>query len=192
MKNLLIKNVKGPRVALLFILTNVLYAFMLLKTIPQVMGFSGGMKLLDMLPAGYDFAYVSDLFEKLGDAGRNAYLLRQIPADMVYPALFAISYSLLLAFFIKKLNNLNGPLVYACLLPIIAGLFDYMENIGIISMLVTYPNLSTGTVTATNIFTVIKSITTSIYFVLLLVVMVMVGIKFIRSKRITPKTPNNP
>ncbi len=182
MRKFLHKNIKGSKVALLFVLANLVYALMLFKTIPDVMAFADGMKLPDMLPAGYDFAYISDLFEKLGDAGRNAYLFQQIPVDMVYPALFAISYCLLLAFFIKKLNGLNSPMVYACLLPIIAGVFDYMENIGIISMLTSYPDLSKDTVVATNIFTLVKSTSTSIYFVLLLIVMVMVGIKYIRNR----------
>ena len=73
---------------------------MLTITIPMVMSFSDGMKLLDMMPAGYSAEYVNTLLNTLGEQGRNAYLFQQIPVDMVYPFLFAVSYCLLFAYFL--------------------------------------------------------------------------------------------
>lgn len=49
------KNISGKKVLGLFILTNLVYAYMLMVTIPKTMAFANGMKLLDMMPAGYDF-----------------------------------------------------------------------------------------------------------------------------------------
>ena len=129
------KNISGKKVLGLFILTNVVYLFMLSVTIPKTMKFSNGMKLLDMIPTGYDLNYVSELFSSLGEDGRRAYLTNQIPVDMIYPLLFGLSYCLLLGYFLKKLNKLNTPLLYLCLLPVIAGISDYFQNIGIITML---------------------------------------------------------
>ena len=48
------------------------------------MAFSGGMKLLDMMPLGYDMDYINTLFETLGEKGRDIYLYNQIPVDMIY------------------------------------------------------------------------------------------------------------
>lgn len=152
---------------------------MLTVTIPKTMGFSNGMKLLDMMPTGYSFNYVSDLFNSLGENGRLTYLTNQIPVDMIYPLLFGLSYCLLLGYFLKKLNKLNSPYNYLCLIPIIAGIADYLENIGIITMLKNYPKLKETTVYTTNIFSVIKSISTSIFFITLIVV----GIKVIKQKK---------
>jgi len=174
------KNITGKKVLGLFILTNLVYAFMLLVTIPKTMVFSNGMKLLDMMPTGYDFNYVNKLFITLGETGRNIYLTNQIPVDMIYPLLFGISYCLVMAYFLKKLNKLNTPFIYLCLLPIIAGIADYFENIGIITMLKTFPDITETMVNTTSIFSVIKSISTSIYFITLIVILILFSIKFLR------------
>ena len=144
------------------------------------MVFSGGMKLLDMMPMGYDIEYVKSLFETLGEKGRNVYLSRQIPVDMIYPFLFGISYSLLIAYFLKKIDKLKSVLFFLCWLPIIAGIADYLENFGIILMLNSYPNIGSNSVILTNLFTLIKSMITTLYFIALIAIMMAVGIKYIK------------
>ena len=174
------KQTSGKKVLSLFILTNVVYLFMLFVTIPKTMRFSNGMKLLDMLPTGYNQDYVNELLKTLGKNGREIYLTNQIPVDMIYPLLFGLTYSLLLAYFLKKLNKLKSPFNYLCLLPIIAGISDYLENIGIITMLNSYPDLTETTVNTTNTFSIIKSTSTSIFFIALLVILILLGIKFVK------------
>src|ERR1700738_1221551 len=143
------KYLSGKIIFILLILTNMIYITMLSITIPLVMRFANGMKLLDMLPTGYNAQYVYSLLSALGRNGRNAYLCTQIPLDMIYPGLFAISYGLLLGYILKNLGKLDGSFSYLCLLPVFAGLFDYAENIGIISLLKTYPQPHTSLVNLT-------------------------------------------
>ncbi len=176
-------NISGKKVLGLFILTNAVYVFMLTVTIPKTMGFSSGMKLLDMMPTGYDLNYVSELFNSLGEIGRGTYLTNQIPVDMIYPLLFGLTYCLLLAYFLKKLNKLNIPYTYLCILPIIAGIADYLENFGIIAMLKSYPELTEIAVKTTSSFSVIKSISTSIFFIALIITLLMIGIKTIKERK---------
>lgn len=182
------KNISGKKVIGLFILTNVVYFFMLTVTIPRTMGFSNGMDLLDMIPTGYDLNYVSELFSSLGENGRKAYLTSQIPVDMVYPLLFALTYCLLLAYFLKKINKLIAPFTYLCLLPIIAGIADYLENFGIITMLKSYPDLTEIAVDTTNTFSLIKSISTSVFFIILIIVLIILGFKAINRKNTSANT----
>ena len=177
------KNISGKKVLSLFILTNVVYLFMLFVTIPKTMGFSNGLKLLDMLPTGYNQEYVNELFRTLGENGRETYLTNQIPVDMIYPLLFGLTYSLLLGYLLKKLNKLKSPFIYLCLLPIIAGIADYLENIGIITMLNSYPDLTETIVNATNSSSVIKSTSTSIFFIALIVILIILGIKFLKRNK---------
>ncbi len=171
----------------LFILTNIIYIYMLVVTIPKTMEFSNRMKLLDMLPTGYNKDYVNELFRTLGETGRGIYLTNQIPVDMIYPILFGLTYSLLLVYFLKKINKLKSPFTYLCMLPIIAGISDYLENIGIITMLNSYPDLTETTVNATNAFSIIKSTSTSLLFITLIVILIILGIKFVKRN----KTSNN-
>ena len=176
------KNISGKKVLGLFILTNVVYVFMLTVTIPRAMEFCNGMKLLDMMPTGYDLNYVSELFSSLGENGRTAYLTNQLPVDMVYPLLFALTYCLLLGYFLKKLNKLVVPFTYLCLLPIIAGIADYLENIGIITMLISYPDFSEIVVKTTNSFSLIKIRATILFFIVLIIILIMLGFKAIKRK----------
>ena len=185
LKNIINKNLSGRKVLSLFILTNLVYAFMILITIPKVMAFSEGMKLLDMMPMGYDIEYVKSLFETLGEKGRDIYLFRQIPVDMIYPILFGISYCLLIGYFLKKMDKLNSFLFSLCWLPVIAGIADYLENFGIIIMLNSYPNINSYSVILSNIFTLIKSMTTTLYFIALIMIMITVGIKYLKGIKIS-------
>lgn len=175
MKDLIHKNISGKKVLLLFILANLVYATMLIITIPEVMHYSGGMKILDMMPTGYDAHYVNTLFNTLGIQGRHAYLYHQLPLDLIYPALFGINSCLVLAYFLDKLKKLDGPLFYLSFIPLFSGLFDYVENIGIISMLRNYPNISALQVQITSVFSVLKSILTTIYFVILIIILLAIA-----------------
>lgn len=182
-KEIISKNLAGKKVLLLFVITNIIYAIMLVVTIPETMTFSNGMKLLDMMPTGYDSEYVHALFETLGVKGRDFYLYKQIPVDMIYPFLFGISYCLLIAYFLKKLNKLNTTFFYLCFLPIIAGIADYLENFGIINMLNNYPNLSPISIDTTNAFSIVKSMATTIYFLGLIITLLLFGIKIAKTRR---------
>ncbi|ASV30716.1 hypothetical protein [Maribacter cobaltidurans] len=179
------KNIAGKKVLSLFIITNVVYVFMLTVTIPKTMEFSNGMKLLDMLPMGYDFNYVDQLVNTLGEIGRETYLSNQIPVDMIYPLLFGISYCLVLAYFLNKLDKLKTPLAYLCLLPLLAGAMDYAENLGIIAILNSYPEIDHSTVAITSSFSLLKSTLTTLYFVILIISLGALGIRTLRTGKST-------
>ena len=91
-----------------------------------------------------------------------------------------ISYGALMAYFLKKIDKFNRPLIYLCILPIIAGIADYFENIGIIAMLNSYPDFTETMVNATSIFSVIKSIATSTFFIALMIILIFRGIKSLK------------
>jgi hypothetical protein len=173
MRKYILKISTGKAVLFLFVLTNIVYAIMLAFSIPHVVAFGGGMKLLDMLPVGYELEYVQELFTALGEEGRNAYLSIQLPIDMLYPILFAISYCFLLAWLLQKINKQHSWLFYLCYLPLIAGAADYLENIGIITLLNQFPDLTQQSVQITSLFSVVKSSTTSVYFFVVLIVLIL-------------------
>ncbi len=138
-----------------------------------------------MRPTGYDLDYVNALFNALGERGRETYLTTQIPVDMIYPLLFGVSYSLVIGYFLNKLNKLQAPYAYLCVLPIISGVADYVENFGIIFMLSKYPDLPQALVTTTSIFSVIKSVSTTVFFVSLITVLLVLGFQAMNRKKTT-------
>jgi len=184
-RKIIATNLTGKKVLLLFLLTNIVYAVMLTVTIPKTMTFSNGLKLLDMMPLGYDLEYINTLFETLGENGRQVYLTNQLPVDMIYPFLFGISYCLLIGYFLNKLNKLDSFFFYLCILPLIAGIADYLENFGIFTMLYNFPDFSPFTAKVTNVFSVIKSMTTTVFFIALIVTLLMLGISKIKERRKT-------
>lgn len=178
-QELIYNNISGKKVLILFVLTCLVYFLMLFVTIPKVMGFSGGMKIFDMMPLGYNTEYANTLLKSLGNEGRNVYLFQQIPLDLIFPFLFGMGNCLLLAYFLNKLNRLKAQSVYLCLLPVFASIFDYLENFGITTMLCNYPNLSELLVQTTNLFSISKSLLTTVYFLILIMVLLALGITWL-------------
>jgi len=117
------------------------------------------------------------IFDTLGEKGRSVYLFNQIPVDMIYPGLFAISYSLLLFYLFKKSFKPNSKIYALSLVPLFGGLFDYLENIGIIVMISIYPQFSSNISNITNTFSILKSIFTTLFFTLLIIGIVALVVK---------------
>ena len=150
-----------------------IYLIMLLYTIPQVMQYAPEMKLFDMSPIGYSFFYAVDLLNALGVEGRGTYLYQQLPMDFIYPGLFAVSCCLLLTWLFSKSINANSKMFYLCFVPVLAGLFDYFENICIVNMLLSYPNITEIHVSTSSGFTILKSGLTTAFFVILMLGVVL-------------------
>jgi hypothetical protein len=180
MKTIILKHIEGKKVLALFIITNAVFFLMIFVTIPKVAQYAEGMQLFDLMPAGYSAEYAKTLLDTLGNEGRHAYLYRQLPLDLIFPGLFGITYCLLLAYFFEKLQLTQSYLFYLCMLPLLGGLFDYFENAGIILMLNMYPDFSTTIAKATSIFTIQKSVVSTIYFVALPVTIVVYVCRNIR------------
>ncbi|PCI01856.1 MAG: hypothetical protein COB81_06605 [Flavobacteriaceae bacterium] len=180
LKKIIASQSTGKKVLLLFVLTNCIYAYMLLVSIPKTLEFTPDFKLLDMMPLGYDLDFVKGLFDALGSKGRAVYLSHQLPVDFIYPLLFGIGYCLLMAYLLKKINKYSSNFFLLCLLPLVVWIADYCENLSIIYMLNNYPTISESTVGMSSFFSLVKSMTTTVYFVALLIVLVIVGIKKIR------------
>lgn len=159
------------------------YGFMLSVSIPKVMEYSGGLKLLDMMPLGYDAEYVNQLMTALGDEGRSAYLYRQIPFDMAYPGLFAITWCLIFAFVLKKTGKLDTPLFYFSYLPIIAGLADYLENISVITIIKTWSETSGSIYSMASIFSLTKSMVTTFFYIALIILLIYWGIMYFTTRK---------
>ena len=54
-----------------------------------------------------------------------------------------------------------------------AGLFDYFENIFIVSILASYPNVSEVSILFASTMTIVKSVLTTAFFVLLITVVIL-------------------
>lgn len=132
----------GKAVLGFFIPAMIVYSIMMVYSIPQVMKYASGMNLFDLSPTGYSFEYANELLGSLGRTGRDLYLNTQLPLDFIYPGLFAISCCLLLSWLLLKTQETSSKMFYFCFIPVMAGVFDYLENICVLGFLhrtLTYP-----------------------------------------------------
>ncbi|WP_375748087.1 hypothetical protein [Vibrio sp. HN007] len=158
----------GKAVLVLFFLTNLVYGVILGYSIPLVLSFAPQSVLFDMSPAGYSYTEAIELLQTLGLEGRRAYLTVQLPIDLVYPLMFAISYSLLITWVLKQFLPKQSKWFLVAFIPMLAGLFDYFENAVVASMLHVFPDVSEMLVASASSFTIVKSGLTTIFFVFLL------------------------
>ena len=165
--NVLKKHASGRTVIVLFTLTMAIYLLMLFYSIPMVESFAPNTALFDLSPSGYSYQHAMSLLEELGNEGRQIYISLQLPLDFVYPGLFAVSYTLLLIWLFAKSIKDTSRIYYLAFIPALGGLFDYLENVYIIRMINSFPDLSPRLVQIASTFTLLKSIFTTIFFLLL-------------------------
>ena len=162
-----LRAANGKNVLILLIPSLAVYFVMLFYTIPGVQSYAPEMKIFDLSPGGYSYDYSIKLLSSLGDEGRKKYLYTQLPLDFIYPVLFSISSFLLLAWLFSKRYDKSSRIFYFCFVPIFAGIFDYLENIQIVLMILNYPEISRAQVALSSTATIVKSGLTTIFFLLL-------------------------
>lgn len=168
MKQWMLARVTGFRTVALLVLSNTVFAIMLLITLPALESFSQGLKIFDVMPTGYDHEYASKLLEALGGPGRDYYLSVQLPLDLLYPLLYALANSFLFLYLIKKMELASKWFSIIYVLPLVAACFDYMENGCIAWMLLQAEILEPWHVSMSSLFTLLKSVSTTLYFILLI------------------------
>lgn len=167
------KHSTGKVVISFFVLTMAVYLTMLSYSIPAVTAFAPQLPIFDLSPTGYSFNYASELLDALGSEGRDLYLYTQLPLDFIYPGLFSITYSLLLVWLFGKTFKGESKVYYFASVPFLAGIFDYAENVLIINMIRSFPDLQITTVKIASVFTLLKSSFTLVFFLLLILGIVL-------------------
>ena len=128
------------------------------------------------LPLDLYFSYSSDevynLFANFSPAELKTYMITELTVDVVYP----IVYSLLFAFVIFKLSGK----AFFSMVPVLVMFLDYLENIGIVTMIHYYPQQLNSVAMITSIFSSLKWI--------LVIVSVALILIFLVKKLFKPKT----
>ncbi len=124
------------------------------RLIPLIEG-NSGLKILD-IRFGYTATQVSKLFEAIGALGQKNYLLFTATADMAYPLVYGLFLCLFISYLFEKAFLKTHSYRFLNLLPLFIVISDYVENISIISLLSTYPAISTNLVKIGSFATLFK------------------------------------
>ena len=106
--------------------------------IAQLKEMTGGVGILDMeILYTPEQAYTQ--LAALGEAGRAFDLTRIIPLDLLLPFFYAMAFSLIITWLLHRWLPVGSRWHRLNVVPLIGGFCDYMENLGVITMLVAWP-----------------------------------------------------
>jgi len=142
------------------------YLAMISVTLAHLEAVSGQVPF-DMRPFGYSPTEAALLLDGLGMVGREYYLTRQIPLDMVYPAFLALTLCSTIFWFGSRITS-RRFVHLGVTLSVGSALFDYIENLGIVAMIRIWPDVSGLIVYATSTATIFKSGITTLTVILAL------------------------
>ncbi|MFK7848284.1 MAG: hypothetical protein AB8G77_23555 [Rhodothermales bacterium] len=115
-----------------------------------------GLLPFDMRPGGYSPEEAGTLLNALGADGNRYYLTRQIPLDLIYPALMALTLVSILKWLEAK-HVARMLTKIGVWLSIGAAAADYLENAGIVMMISNWPEPSIYLVHAASTASIAKS-----------------------------------
>jgi hypothetical protein len=145
----------GQQAALFGLAAMGIYLLMIYLTLARIQALSGH-RPFDMRPGGYSVEQANLLLDALGVSGRQYYLTRQIPLDLVYPALMALTQISLLKWLGSR--GASHTLVrIGSWLSIGAAVTDYIENAGICLLILSWPDTSDIIVLLASTATIVKS-----------------------------------
>ncbi|MDP4094392.1 MAG: hypothetical protein Q8920_13635 [Bacillota bacterium] len=118
--------------------------------------YSHGIKMIDMT-TNYSPSTVYNMVENYGAKARNYYIYVMEPFDVLVPAIMGLFLAGTITLLFKKANKHKLVLLLQ-VIPLLGWVFDYLENIGVITILVNYPHKLITVVKAANLFTTAKGI----------------------------------
>lgn len=162
-------------IILLLLASQVIYFCMMLVTFPIIEANSQGVRAPDLVPTGYSYEYIQTFISTLSPHSKNIYLFLQLPLDILYPFLL----SLFFMFTIARLTTEKSNLLF---LGLLICLFDYLENIFIAGILLN-PSFSGLWVQIASLFTLLKSVSTSLCYIIVILLLIKKAATIVRGKK---------
>ena len=129
----------GWRVFILFLADAIMMGYIM----PVAAGIMALAANNSVLPLDLMFFYTPEqafaMMDKYGEAGRSIYLRIELTADIIYPIIYTLFYGLLISWLFQRSFTPENPMQKWNLMPVGAWFFDLLENVGIVTMLMTYP-----------------------------------------------------
>lgn len=158
---LLTKLATGRWVIVFLFLVIAINAFVLPVIYPR-------FETLDM-QSSYSPEKAYQLIASYGEAGRQSYALIELTLDLIYPILSALMFSSLTIYFFRRIFPLHSFWQKLPLLGPLVMIVDYLENIGVVTMLLGYPRRLDLVARAANVFTVTKFVLSDLELILILI-----------------------
>lgn len=197
LNSLLLKTSSVKKICISFVASHLVLLLMWLFTLP-VINDQIGTQVFDLQTLGYSVSVAESIVDNLNNETTALYLFPQLSLlDVLYPFLLALFLSSLLFRLFKITKTSSKVASILLVVPFLAMIFDYAENICIILMITKSIEISETIVLLSSTFTDLKGLLTSIAWITILVYAIKwFGIKIIeRNKKQTmahhPKSSGN-
>lgn len=123
----------------LFVLSLVFkYAFFLAAT-KRIGAGTEAYQTFDVRCGGYTLAEAVGVLNQYGTEGRRVYRLLESTVDLAFPPVYSLMFAIAIAGGVRVTTATLRPLI---LIPFVAGLFDYAENISVLMMINRFPSVA--------------------------------------------------
>lgn len=149
-----------------------LYAFP--SFIHRIETVTGQQFLIPDARPGYSVEEISRLFDNWGKEGRVIYRQMLLQVDLLYPLVYSFFFFLLLNF---GVSSRYPSYRYWAYLPFLTAIFDYAENLSILHLLHTYPEIPEFWCRFASAMTIAKWLTLLLVFIALIILLVAYVLK---------------
>jgi hypothetical protein len=101
-------------------------------------------------------ARLFSIAKSYGEFGRVFYGGVELTVDIIYPIVYTLAFGLLISWLFQRGYKPDSKMQKLNILPLGAWLFDLLENLGIVTLLSTFPAQITAVALLTTIFTMVK------------------------------------
>lgn len=151
----LVRLATGRNLLLLFLLflltTSVI--FPLMSSLIEDPG--GELEKIDT-KLNYTSAELYKIIDAYGAQGRQVYALSHLTADVLFPLVYAFFFGLLTAYIFQRAFPIDSWVQRLNLVPFMLLIFDLLENLGVVILLLAFPTQMEGLARFTGILTSVK------------------------------------
>ena len=141
-----------------------------------------GGTMLDVMP-GYSHTEAMAAMEGYGASGRSVYATASLTLDTLFPLVYVTLFSGLIHRF-----RWSDRTAFLAWIPVVAGIVDLGENVQIVAMLFSYPNVGEAQVAVASAFTTVKGWLGPVYQLLAVALLAVAGIRKLRKRLRLAKT----
>jgi len=149
------KNANLPNTVLLASLLLIMTLIIIPDAIKHIKSCGHGANIIDGL-LFYSPSQVHELIGSYGAKGRQVYIAVELTADLFYSIVIAAFFNSFLIYSSSKIRNNLLKFQYYLLLPLLIIISNFLENSGIVWMLINYPTEYFYLALITSFFTLSK------------------------------------
>ena len=147
----------------------------------RIEAISGGVRALDFLIV-YRPERAYNMIAAYGEQGRRYYATIALTLDTIFPLLSAAAFSLTIACVFRRAFSRESVLHRALFVPVGAMVADLLENAGIVTMLLNFPQELRAIALLTSSFSTVKWTAVTAQSVLVVIGLVAWGVNAVRGR----------